>query len=74
MQGNGFAGVWTTHVGTANRMLRDILAGQMFVNTHGASGSVELLSGGFKRSGHGREKGAEGLRGFGQIKTGVTAL
>jgi aldehyde dehydrogenase (NAD+) len=68
------AGVWTTNVGTAHRMVRDVLAGQVFVNTYGASGGVELPFGGFKYSGHGREKGAEGLRGFGQLKTGVIAL
>ena len=47
-------------------MIRDVVAGQVFVNTYGASGGVELPFGGFKRSGHGREKGAEGLRGFAQ--------
>jgi acyl-CoA reductase-like NAD-dependent aldehyde dehydrogenase len=68
------AGVWTSDVGMAHRMIREIVAGQVFVNTYGASGGVELPFGGFKRSGHGREKGAEGLRGFGQIKTAVVAL
>jgi acyl-CoA reductase-like NAD-dependent aldehyde dehydrogenase len=68
------AGVWTTNVSTAHRMLREVRSGQVFVNTYGASGGVELPFGGFKRSGHGREKGAEGLRGFGQIKTAVVAL
>ena len=68
------AGVWTSDIKTAHRMVRDIVAGQVFVNTYGASGGVELPFGGFKRSGHGREKGAEGLRGFGQIKTAVIAL
>lgn len=68
------AGVWTTNVSTAHRMIRDVMSGQVFVNTYGASGGVELPFGGFKRSGHGREKGAEGLRGFGQIKTAVVAL
>ena len=46
----------------------------MFVNTYGASGGVELSFGGFKRPGHGCEKGAEGLRSFVQIKTGVIGL
>lgn len=68
------AGVWTTDLSTALRMTKDVIAGQIFVNTYGASGGVELPFGGFKRSGHGREKGAEGLRGFGQIKTSVIAL
>jgi aldehyde dehydrogenase (NAD+)/betaine-aldehyde dehydrogenase len=68
------AGVWTGDVGTAHRMIRDIDAGQVFVNTYGASGGVELPFGGVKRSGHGREKGAEGLRGFARLKTGVIAL
>jgi aldehyde dehydrogenase (NAD+) len=68
------AGVWTRDVGTAHRMIRDIDAGQVFVNTYGASGGVELPFGGVKRSGHGREKGAEGLRGFARLKTGVIAL
>jgi aldehyde dehydrogenase (NAD+) len=68
------AGVWTRDIGTAHRMIREVLAGQVFVNTYGASGGVELPFGGFKRSGYGREKGAEGLRSFAQIKTGVVAL
>jgi aldehyde dehydrogenase (NAD+)/betaine-aldehyde dehydrogenase len=68
------AGVWTRDVGTAHRMIRDVDAGQVFVNTYGASGGVELPFGGVKRSGHGREKGAEGLRGFARLKTGVIAL
>lgn len=68
------AGVWTTNVSTAHRMVRDVVAGQVFVNTYGASGGVEIPFGGFKRSGHGREKGFEGLRGFGQLKTAVVAL
>lgn len=68
------AGVWTSNVGTAHRMIRDVVAGQVFVNTYGASGGVELPFGGFRSSGHGREKGVEGLRGFGQVKTAVVAL
>ncbi len=68
------AGVWTSNVSTAHTMINELISGQVFVNTYGASGGVELPFGGFKRSGHGREKGAEGLRGFGEIKTGVVAL
>lgn len=65
------AGVWTTNVNTAQRMIREVVSGQVFVNAYGASGGVELPFGGFKESGYGREKGAEGLRGFVQIKTSV---
>lgn len=68
------AGVWTTDVARAHRMIRDVIAGQVFVNTYGASGGVELPFGGFKNSGFGREKGVEGLRGFAQVKTGVIGL
>ncbi|HLK77411.1 MAG TPA: aldehyde dehydrogenase family protein [Streptosporangiaceae bacterium] len=67
------AGVWTTNVTTAQRMIRDVVSGQVFVNTYGASGGVELPFGGFRQSGFGREKGAEGLRGFAQLKTAVIA-
>jgi aldehyde dehydrogenase (NAD+) len=67
------AGVWTSNLGTAQQMIRDVVSGQVFVNTYGASGGVELPFGGFKRSGFGREKGAEGLRAFVQLKTAVIA-
>jgi aldehyde dehydrogenase (NAD+) len=67
------AGVWTSNVATAQRMIRDVVSGQVFVNTYGASGGVELPFGGFRQSGYGREKGAEGLRGFAQLKTAVIA-
>ncbi len=67
------AGVWTTNVSTAQQMIRDVISGQVFVNTYGASGGVELPFGGFRQSGYGREKGLEGLRGFAQIKTAVIA-
>ena len=68
------AGVWTSDVSRAHRMVRAIEAGQVFVNSYGASGGVELPFGGFKNSGYGREKGMEGLRGFAQLKTGVIGL
>src|SRR3984885_13267471 len=67
------AGVWTRDIRTAERMVRDVVSGQIFINTYGASGGVELPFGGFKQSGFGREKGAEGLRSFAQVKTVVVA-
>jgi aldehyde dehydrogenase (NAD+) len=63
------AGIWTTDVRKAHRLARDVEAGQVFVNTFGAGGGVELPFGGRKLSGHGREKGLEGLLGFTRTKT-----
>jgi aldehyde dehydrogenase (NAD+) len=68
------AGVWTQSLSTAFRMLHEVVAGQVFVNTYGVSGGVELPFGGFKMSGYGREKAFEGLKGFGQLKTNVIAI
>ena len=55
------AGVWTRDGGRQHRMARALRAGQVFVNNYGAGGGVELPFGGRGRSGHGREKGFEGL-------------
>jgi aldehyde dehydrogenase (NAD+)/betaine-aldehyde dehydrogenase len=68
------AGVWTSNISMAHRMVQEVQAGQVFVNAYGASGGVEIPFGGVKRSGYGREKGVEGLRGFGQVKTAVVGL
>jgi aldehyde dehydrogenase (NAD+)/betaine-aldehyde dehydrogenase len=63
------AAVWTRDVTKAHVMARELRAGQVFVNTYGASGGPEMPFGGVKRSGHGREKGLAGLLEFTQIKT-----
>lgn len=63
------AAVWTTDVGRAHRVAEEIRSGQVFVNTYGAGGGVQLPFGGWKRSGYGREKGFEALVGYTQTKT-----
>jgi aldehyde dehydrogenase (NAD+) len=65
------AGVWTTDGGRQLRMARAIRSGQVFINSYGAGGGVELPFGGVKSSGYGREKGVEALFGFTVLKTVV---
>ena len=63
------AAVWTGDVGKAHWLAKEIRAGQIYVNTYGAGGGGELPFGGFKKSGHGREKGYEALYEYSQVKT-----
>ncbi len=74
--GNGVAyglvaGVWTENGGRQLRMAKALRVGQVFINGYGAGGGIELPFGGVKKSGHGREKGFEGLRDFTISKTVV---
>lgn len=66
--------VWTTDLSRAHRLAAEIRAGQVYVNTYGAGGGVELPFGGFKKSGYGREKGCEALDMFTATKTVVVRL
>jgi aldehyde dehydrogenase (NAD+) len=63
------AGVWTSDVGEAHALARDLEVGQVFVNNYGSGGGVELPFGGRKGSGFGREKGVEALGGYTQLKS-----
>jgi aldehyde dehydrogenase (NAD+) len=65
------AAVWTRDIGRGHRMAADLEVGQVFVNSYGAGGGVELPFGGYKRSGYGREKGYEALLEYCQIKSVV---
>ena len=63
------AAVWTENGSRALRLAKRLRAGQVFLNTYGAGGGVELPFGGTGKSGHGREKGFEALYGFSTLKT-----
>jgi aldehyde dehydrogenase (NAD+) len=63
------AGIWTRDARRSLRVARAMRCGQVFVNGYGAGGGIELPFGGFGRSGHGREKGFEGLKEFSTTKT-----
>jgi len=62
------AGVWTRDVNKALALASRIKVGQVYVNTYGAGGGVELPFGGYKKSGYGREKGLEALASYTQVK------
>jgi aldehyde dehydrogenase (NAD+) len=65
------AGIWTRDGARQLRMARAVQSGQVFINSYGAGGGIELPFGGVKHSGHGREKGFEALYGFTTLKTVV---
>jgi aldehyde dehydrogenase (NAD+) len=65
------AGIWTRDGGRQTRVARAMKCGQVYINTYGAGGGVELPFGGVKRSGHGREKGFMALEEFCTVKTVV---
>jgi len=62
------AGVWTRDINKAMYLADKIKSGQVYVNTYGAGGGVELPFGGYKKSGFGREKGLESLHSYLQTK------
>jgi acyl-CoA reductase-like NAD-dependent aldehyde dehydrogenase len=62
------AGVWTRDINKAMAVASRIQSGQVYINTYGAGGGVELPFGGYKKSGYGREKGLESLASYTQVK------
>ena len=62
------AGIWTRDINKAMALSSAIKSGQVFINTYGAGGGVELPFGGYKKSGYGREKSLESLASYTQVK------
>jgi acyl-CoA reductase-like NAD-dependent aldehyde dehydrogenase len=62
------AGLWTRDVGNAHRLAHLLKAGQVYVNTWGASDPAAPF-GGYKASGIGREHGHAGLEAYLENKT-----
>jgi len=67
------AGVFTSDLDRATSAMRDLKAGQIFVNEWYAGG-VETPFGGYKKSGYGREKGREALWNYVQTKNVAMAI
>ena len=57
------AGVWTRDVQRVHRMVPRLQAGTVWVNSYRTL-NYDVPFGGYKMSGHGRENGLEGLRGY----------
>ncbi len=62
------AAVWTSDLSTAGRLARRLRAGTVWVNTFDAS-SLATPFGGFKDSGHGRDRSLHALDSYTQLKT-----
>ena len=68
------AAVWTRDVALAHTLVRELEVGQVYVNSYGAGGGVELPFSGRKRSGHGVEKGYEAMLAYTRTKTAAVRL
>jgi len=62
------AGVWTRDLKRAHRMAQRLQAGSVWVNTYRTSAPMSPF-GGYKRSGLGREGGADAIKAYTQVKS-----
>ena len=67
------AGVWTSSLSRAHRMVRGIRSGVVHVNTYGGSDNTVPL-GGMKQSGNGHDKSLHALDKYTDLKTAWIAL
>jgi gamma-glutamyl-gamma-aminobutyraldehyde dehydrogenase len=67
------AGVWTSNLSRANRMVRAIKAGVVHVNTYGGP-DVTVPMAGMKQSGNGADKSLHAMDKYISLKTSWTAL
>jgi len=67
------AGVYTKDLDLANRTAQGLRSGTVWVNCYNEFAS-QLPFGGYKMSGHGREKGSYGLQNYLETKVVVTAM
>ncbi|MCB1329343.1 MAG: aldehyde dehydrogenase [Maritimibacter sp.] len=67
------AGVWTSDLGRAHRMVRDVRAGVVHVNTYGGS-DLTVPLGGVKQSGNGHDKSLHAFDKYLDLKTAWIAL
>lgn len=61
-------GIWTKDIDVAHFVANRMKSGQVFINSYGAAGGIQMPFGGYKKSGIGREKGFIALRNYTQIK------
>ena len=62
------AGVWTSNLGRAHRMIRAIRAGVVHVNTYGGT-DITVPLGGVRQSGNGQDKSLHALDKYTDLKT-----
>jgi acyl-CoA reductase-like NAD-dependent aldehyde dehydrogenase len=67
------AAVWSSNITTAHRVARRLRAGTVWINTFDIS-ALTTPFGGFKDSGHGRDRSLHALEGYTALKTTWVAL